>query len=101
MIRQLGLLTFFVTFTSIERLWDSLIKTLHTLHASRFKIKDLQSIHITKLIQIDHVTCVRYYDHRISCFCKFIMKDHYIYTYIYSSLNSKIVGANMTMDVYG
>jgi hypothetical protein len=45
MIRQLGLLTFFVTFTSIERLWDPLIKFLHTLYASRLnlsnKIKEL------------------------------------------------------------
>jgi len=31
MIRQLGPSTFFVTFTSVERLWDPLIKTLHTL----------------------------------------------------------------------
>jgi hypothetical protein len=36
---------FFVTFTSIEILWDSLIKVLHTLHVSSLnppnKIEDL------------------------------------------------------------
>jgi hypothetical protein len=51
MIRQFGPPTFFVTFTSIKRLWDPLIKTLHTLHASRLnfqnKIENLQFFHIT------------------------------------------------------
>jgi len=50
MIQQLGPSMFFMTFTLTERLWDSLIKVLHTLHASKFnllnKIKDLQSVHI-------------------------------------------------------
>jgi hypothetical protein len=45
MIQQLGPPMFFVTFTFAERLWDPLIKALHTLHASRLnllnKIKDL------------------------------------------------------------
>jgi hypothetical protein len=54
MIQQLGLLTFFVNFTYVERLWDPFIKVLHTLHASRLnlpnKIEDLQSIHILELI---------------------------------------------------
>jgi hypothetical protein len=68
MIQQLDPPTFFVTFTSTERLWDPFIKNLHTLHASRLnlpnKIKDLQSIHITELIRIDLVACARYYDYR-------------------------------------
>jgi hypothetical protein len=46
MIRQFGLLMFFVIFTSDERLWDPLIRTLHTLHASKLnlpnKIKNLK-----------------------------------------------------------
>jgi len=33
MIKQLGPPTSFVTFVYAERLWDLLIKTLHTLHA--------------------------------------------------------------------
>jgi hypothetical protein len=45
MIQQLGLPTIFVTFTFAKKLWDLLIKTLHTLHASRLnlpnKIEDL------------------------------------------------------------
>ncbi len=63
-VHQQGLPTFIVTFTSTERLWDFFIKILHTLHASRLnlpnKIKDLQLVRITKLIQINFVTCIRY-----------------------------------------
>jgi hypothetical protein len=51
MIQQFNPSTFFIMFTTIGRLWDPLIKTLHTLHASKLnlpnKIKNLQSIHIT------------------------------------------------------
>jgi hypothetical protein len=54
MIQQLGPPTFFVTFTSAERLWDPFIKVLHTLHASKLnlpnKIEDLQPVHIAELI---------------------------------------------------
>jgi hypothetical protein len=54
MIRQFNPSTFFLTFTFAKRLWDPLIKYLHTLHALRLnllnKIKDFQSIHIAKLI---------------------------------------------------
>jgi hypothetical protein len=68
MNRQFGLPMFFFTFTSTKRIWDPLIKVLHTIHALRLnllnKIEDLQSIHIIELIQIDLVTCARYYDHK-------------------------------------
>jgi hypothetical protein len=40
MIRQLGPPTFFVTFTFVERLWDPLIKVLHTLHALRLNLSN-------------------------------------------------------------
>jgi hypothetical protein len=70
----------FVTFTYAERLWNPCIKDLHTLHASslnlRNQIEDLH-IHIIELIQIDLVTCVRYYDHKTCCVRKLITKDHY------------------------
>jgi hypothetical protein len=52
--QQLSPPTFFVTFISIERLWDPLIKTLHILHVSKLnlpnKIEYLQSFHIAELI---------------------------------------------------
>jgi hypothetical protein len=108
MIQQLNLPMFFVTFTSTKRLWDPFIKTLHTLHVSKLnlpnKIEDLQFVHIAKLIQIDLVTCARYYNHKASCFCKLLTKDHYLFEHFFdffSSLNSKIMGTNMTMNFYG
>jgi hypothetical protein len=80
MIQQLGPPTFFIIFTSIERLWDPLIKALYTIHASRLnipnKIKNLQFVHITELIQIDLVTCARYYNHITSCLHKLIAKKN-------------------------
>ncbi len=86
MIQQLGPPTFFVTFTSAERLWDPFIKVLHTLHASKLnlpnKIEDLQPVHIAELIWIDLTTCARYYDHKTSCFHKLVTKYHYLFGYI-------------------
>jgi hypothetical protein len=62
MIRQLSPPTFFVTFTCTERLWDPFIKASHTLHVSRpNKIKEFQIIHITKLIQINFITCKAFF----------------------------------------
>ncbi len=87
MIRQLSPPTFFIIFTSTKRLWDPFTKALHTLHVSKLnlpnKIKNLQFFHITKLIWIDHVTCVRYYDHKTSCLHKLITKNHSLFGYIY------------------
>jgi hypothetical protein len=75
MIQQLGPSTFFVTFTSTEILSDPFIKVLHTLHATRLncpnKMKNLQSFHITKLVQTNLITSVRYYDHKISTYHKY------------------------------
>jgi hypothetical protein len=108
MIQQLGPPTFFVTFTSVERLWNPFIKILHTLHASRLnlpnKIKDLQFAHIVKLIRIDLFTCARYYDHKTFFFTNLSQKIiHFLGIFLEknSSLNSKVMGVNMIMDFYG
>jgi hypothetical protein len=71
MIRQLAPPTLFVIFTFVERLWDLLDK-----------IKDLQFVHITKLIQINPITCARYYNHRTPYLCKLIAKNHFLFGYI-------------------
>jgi hypothetical protein len=85
-IIRLSLLTFFFTFTYIKRLWDLLIKSLHTLHASKLnlstKIKDFRFVHIIELIWVDPITCARYYNHKTSCFHKLITKDDYLFGYI-------------------
>ncbi len=38
---------------------------------------------IIKLIQIDHVTCAWYYDHKTFSFHKFMMKDHSFFESIF------------------
>jgi hypothetical protein len=62
MIQQLDPSMFFVTFTYVGRLWDPLIKALHTLNVSRLnlpnEIKYLQFFYIIEMIQIDPVRCV-------------------------------------------
>jgi hypothetical protein len=82
MIWQLGPQTFFVTCTYVKRLWDLFIKVLHTLHALKLnflnKIWELQFVCIPKLIRIDFITCIKYYDHKTFCFCKLIAKDHFL-----------------------
>jgi hypothetical protein len=60
---------------------DLLIKVLHTLHALKLnllnKIGDLQFVCITKLIRIDSITCIKYYDHKTFCFCILIAKYNF------------------------
>ena len=54
MIRQLGPPTFFVTLISIEKLWQPLIKALHSLHFKRLNLPEnfdqLQSFRAAQLI---------------------------------------------------
>jgi len=84
------------------------LKNLHTLHVSKLnlsnKIKNLQLVHITKLIWINLITCTRYIMTIEKKFYKLIAKNLYIYIWFFLknifSLNSKIMGMNMTMDFY-
>jgi hypothetical protein len=99
----------FLSFLHMLKDYDILsLKFYIHLQASRLnlpnKIKDLQSVHVIKLKQIDHITCVRYNNHRTFFSLKFITKDNHflgIFLIIFLSLNSKIVGTNMTMNFYG
>ncbi len=87
MIRQIGLPTFFVTFTSAERLWDPLITTLHTLHAKKLNvpntIENLQFIHIIKLIHNNPITCARYLIIKHHVFVYYLTKTHLFWTIIW------------------
>jgi hypothetical protein len=87
MIRQLGLLTFFFIFTSIKRLWDPLIKALHTLYASKLNLPNkIKKLLICSYRKIDvNWTChiSKYYNHKKICFCKLITKDHKLFGYIF------------------
>jgi hypothetical protein len=78
MIRQLGPPTFFVTLTSVERLWTPLIEALYKLNAKQLNLPDftnLDSTHIAELIRSDPMTCALYYKHRTDAFCKLLQKE--------------------------
>ena len=67
MTRQLGLPTFFLTFTSAEHLWKPLVQTFIKLHSNRNKEKHIETIekcNIDYLVRKDPVTCTRYYRHK-------------------------------------
>jgi hypothetical protein len=76
MIRQLGPPTFFVTFTTFISNWPVLIKTLKELYdqyiGEKLGIKKKDSLSIKELIRNDLVTCARYYEHKMNCFCRLI-----------------------------
>jgi hypothetical protein len=78
MIRQLGPPTFFVTLTSVERLWTPLIEALYKLNAKQLNLPDfnnLDSTHIAELIRSDPVTCALYYKHCTDAFRKLLQKE--------------------------
>jgi hypothetical protein len=69
MIRQLGLPTFLITFTSAEHCWDPLVSVVSDSHRNRKCKKQtdtLENNDIDYLIRKDPVTCTRYYRHRIN-----------------------------------
>ncbi len=82
MIRQLGPSTFFVIFTSGESKQIDLKKTFHELKKFHYKdIKDnkFEDEDIFKLVRGDHVTCARYYNHRMKCFRKLLSSTNTLF----------------------
>ena len=78
MIQQLGPPTFFVTFTSAEHCWDSLVASISDLHRKRKREKEtgaLENNDIDYLIRKHQVTCTRYYRHRINALRQLICHD--------------------------
>jgi hypothetical protein len=74
MIRQLGLPTFFITFTSENHCWDPLVAIVSNLHRKRKRKKEtdtLENNDIDYLIRKDPVTCTHYYTRS--------KEDHYVY----------------------
>jgi hypothetical protein len=82
MIRQLGPLTFFMTFTSVNN-WPILVKTLKKLYDQyideNLGIKRDALLNIRELVRNDLVTCARYYEHRMNNFCKLIQNINLIF----------------------
>lgn len=78
MIRQLGPPTFFVTFTSVEHLWNPLINALKKQRIGIVKNHDNNSIDecIDTLIKRQPIIFSRYYRHRISSLHTLIVKNN-------------------------
>ena len=82
MIRQLGLPTWFGSFSSADTRWTDLLRILVQLNEGKTitddEAKSMSWSERTKLVQQDPVTCVRYFDHRVQEFIKTVLKsDHH------------------------
>lgn len=69
MIRQLGLPTWFCSFSAAETKWKSLLTTLQTLSTDN-RLKNMAVDEMSwqdrcKLIKMDPITCARYFEHRV------------------------------------
>ncbi len=79
MICQLGLPTLFVTFTSVESKWTTLMLALHTLNKNHTKIpiffnNELEYKHFIDLVRSNPITCAHYYNHQMATFCNLLKK---------------------------
>ena len=79
MIRQLGIPTWFCSFSAAETKWGPLLCTLSTLvHGKNVSCEEAVGLswqEKCKLIKSDPVTCARYFDHRVQVFIRHVLKD--------------------------
>ena len=81
MIRQLGIPTWFCSFSAAETKWEPLLKCL----AKLVQGKDLSTEEVNSLswrekcllIKSDPVTCARYFEHRVQTFIKKVLKHDF------------------------
>lgn len=80
MIRQLGIPTWFCSFSAAETKWEPLLKSLAKLvqgkHLSSEEILNLSWQDKCQLIKSDPVTCARYFDQRVQTMIKHVLKHH-------------------------
>ena len=80
MMRQLGIPTWFCSFSVAETKWKNLLqilsKSLNNKDLSERDIDDLSWIEKCELIKKDPVTCSRYFDHRFKMFMSHILKGN-------------------------
>ena len=79
MIRQLSLLTWFVSLSAADTKWTDLLQMLAKLNNGLdYSDKDIEGLtwqEKTRLVQKDPVTCSRYFDHRVKEFLNTILKS--------------------------
>ena len=80
MIRQLGIPTWFCSFSAAETKWKPLLKCLSKLVDNKDlldeEIESLTWQEKCRLIKSDPVTCARYFDHRVQTFIANVLKDN-------------------------
>lgn len=79
MIRQLGIPTWFCSFSAAETKWNSLLKILskqlNNRELSDEEIFELSSTDKCELIRKDPVTCSRYFHHKFQVYMQKILKS--------------------------
>jgi hypothetical protein len=79
MVRQLGVPTWFCSFSAAETKWMPLLKSLfylkHGKTASNVEIEALSWQDKSNLIKSDPVTCARYFDFKVQAFIKYVLKS--------------------------
>ena len=79
MIRQLGLPTWFTSFSAADTKWPDLLRMIGKLvdkkHYSDIEIEEMDWSEKTRLLQSDPVTCSRYFDFRVSKFLNLVLKS--------------------------
>ena len=78
LVRQLGVPTWFCSFSAAETKWSPLLISLyHLRHKREPSHKELDEMSWQEkcdLIKSDPVTCARYFDYRVQCFIKTVLK---------------------------
>ena len=82
MIRQLGLPTWFGSFSAADTKWPDLLKMIGKLidkkEYTTDEIEQMDWSERTRLLQSDPVTCARYFNNRVLLFIKDVLKsDHH------------------------
>ena len=70
MIRQLGIPTWFSSFSSADLRWDDLIGTILRQQGKNCKIEDLSWEEKNEVLRSNPVTVARMFDHRFHCFLR-------------------------------
>ena len=80
LVRQLGIPTWFCSFSAAETKWEPLLHSLGKLvngkEFTRTEILNLNWQEKNLLIKSDPVTCARYFDFRFQCFIKYVLKNN-------------------------
>lgn len=78
MIRQIGIPTWFCSFSAAETKWEPLLKSLFTFVNKRVpnleEVRNLSWQEKCTLIKTDPVTCARYFYHRVQSFVNNVLK---------------------------